>query len=485
MKRPSARKVLALTLLAVLCGQGLVLAEGATALTSPPKIIVGLTRAASVTLSSQSALALSGIGTPVNPAVPDTVPPGVAVTLSASGSGVSWGYTSPGSATQVGQSACPVLLGKSTATQPPQSAAPVIAVTKLSSPTSNVAGRSYRGAMIAIPASGSLLLANVVDMEDYVQSTVGGEMPDGWPAESLKAQAVAVRSFASYKVGLTKAGAPKDYEKDFRSVTAADVLLWATEQVYRGVGEESPQSIAATKDTRGQVLVYSGRPAAAYFHSDAGGMTEDPRYVWGGAVPYLQAVREAPHGSPYSLWTVRLTPEEFAAGFRSIGIIADPLPDIITGCEPGVSGRWKGVAVMTAGGAKQVSADQFRLSAFPQVRSMLFSSYSFGGGKETRGLLGAETGVYVQSEGKVSQVKVGSSVILGDGGATVRNARSAYASTGSIADSQLTYVLQGSGWGHGVGLSQYGARGMALSGSDAVAILKLYYPGTALEKWWP
>ncbi|MEX0974245.1 MAG: SpoIID/LytB domain-containing protein [Bacillota bacterium] len=461
-------------------------------LASPPKILVGLTRATSVTLSSAATLTLSGTGTPVNPLAPVTLPAGVEVTFSVSGSGVSWGFTPSGSATQIGQSAGPVLLGLPDSAQPPQSppgqmpAAPAITVKRLVSPSSNVAGRSFRGGMLAMPASGTLLLANVVGMEDYVQSTVGAEMPDDWPDESQEAQAVAVRTYAAYKVCLSKSGVVKDCEAGFRTVTAADVLLWSNDQVYRGVDEENPQSVAATLNTRGKVLAFNGSPAAAYFHSDAGGMTEEARYVWGGTVPfpYLQAVREAPHESPYSLWTVRLTLQELSVGLASIGIIPSSLPDIITGYGPGRSGRWTGVTVMTARGVVQAKATEFR-RAFPQVRSMLFSSYSYGRGMETKGLLGAEAGLFVQSDGQVAQVKLGSSVIVGGAGATTRPVGGAYATTGAAADVPGTYVLVGSGWGHGVGLSQYGAKAMALGGSDASEILDFYYPGTTQEQWWP
>ena len=471
---------------------GLALAQDGTRspLTSPPKILVGLTKATSATLSSATALTLCSTGTPVNPSAPITLPAGVEVTLSVSGSGVSWGFTPPGAATQIGQSAGPILLGWPHSMQPQQSlpvempATAAITIKRLVSPGPNVAGRSFRGSMVVIPASGTLLLANVVGMEDYVQSTVGAEMPDDWPAESQKAQAVAVRTYAAYRVCLAKSGALKDCEASFQTVTAADVLLWATDQVYRGLEEENPQSIAAARETRGKVLAFNDGPAAAYFHSDAGGMTEEPRYVWGGTVPYLQAVREVPHESPYSLWTVRLSRQELSAGLSSIGIIPASLPDIITGYGPGRSGRWTGVAVMTAKGVVQATATEFR-RAFPQVRSMLFSSYSYGGGAETRGLLGAETSFRVQADGQVAQVKLGSSVIVGGSGAVTRPTGGAYATTGAAADTPATYALVGSGWGHGVGLSQYGAKAMALGGSDAVEILNLYYPGTILEQWWP
>ena len=473
--RKAASAILCLCLLTV-STLGVSLARAGTSLpfAATPRILVGLTRAASVTLSAQAALTLGGTIAPVNPAPPVNVPAGTEVTLSSTGSAISWGFTPTGGATQVGQSVGPVLFG-----------AGQVTVKRLSGPTTNMAGRSYRGSMVLIPASGALLLANVVDMEEYVQSTLGAEIPDGWHPESQKAQAIAVRSYAAYKVGLTRGGPLKDCEAQYCSVTEADVRLWATDQVYRGVEEENPWSLAATRDTCGTVLVWNASPAAAFFHSDAGGMTEEPPYVWAGGsqVPYLQAVPEVPHDSPYALWTVTLTGSQVSSGFGSIGIAPSPLPDIITGYGPGRSGRWTGVSAMTGRGYEQISATEFR-RAFAQVRSMLFSSYSFGGGKETRGLLCAGLETYVQTGDNIAKVRLGNTVILGGGGATIPATGGAYATTGSRQVSDLTYMLVGSGWGHGIGLSQYGAKAMAESGSSAAAILSLYYQGTALEQWW-
>lgn len=480
--------VLSVTVCLTHLGPGTLLAQGSEAQraqgTQEPGhwILVGLTRAAGMTVSSESAVALSRTGSPVDPFIPVNLPAGTEIRFTASGAGVSWEFTPPGGATQTGQSTGPALIGAPAPLAPQP--APIIVIRALRSPSPNLVGLSFRGSLVIVPVGGSLLVANVVEIEEYVQSVVGGEIPDGWPLETTKAQAVAARSYAAYKVRLARMGPQKNYAEDFQAVIPQDVLLWASDQVYRGVTEENPESVAAAKATRGQILTYSGSPIAAYFHSDAGGMTEDPRYVWGGAIPYLQAVREAPHDSPYSSWTVILSQQDLFAGLKSIGIDPAPLPDIIAGYEPGMSGRWTGVAVRTTSGSKRTTATEFR-RAFPQVRSMLFSSYAYGGGKETRAQLGAEAALCAQADSTVvSSVKLGSCVVMGDKGAVARNPRGAFAVSSYTVESPVTHIIQGKGWGHGVGLSQYGARAMALSGSDATAILKLYYPGTLLEQWW-
>jgi len=446
----------------------------------PPRILVGLTKATSVTLSSASPIVLHGTAAPVSPTSPVTVPAGAEVTLTITGGAISWGFTPPGGVMQVGQSAGPVLLGA-----PDAPTAPVISVRRHQGATLAISGRSYRGCMLAIPSGGTILLANAVDIEDYVKSTVGAEIPDGWHLECQKAQAVAVRTYAAYKVGLTRGGAFDNWEARYCSVTEADVRLWATDQVYRGVEEENSLSIAATSATRGVVLTYLSLPAATFYHSDAGGVTEEPCHVWAGgtSVPYLCSVVEVPHESPYSSWTVFLTPSEVASGLSSLGIIPSPLPDIIAGCNPGVSGRWSGIPVKTGSGQVTVTATQFR-AAFPEVRSMLFSSYSYGGGKETRGLLSGGLDAYVQADGQVTRLNLRDAAVIGGSGETRGASAGVYATTGAVLDGPATYVLTGSGWGHGVGMSQYGAKAMAESGAAAAAILNLYYPETAWEQWW-
>ncbi|MGE5578508.1 MAG: SpoIID/LytB domain-containing protein [Bacillota bacterium] len=461
---------------------GIAMAQAGTSLSfeNPPRILVGLTRVASVTLSSASPIVLRGTTAPVSPLPPVTVPAGTEVTLSIAGSNVSWGFTPRGGATQVGQSSGPVLLGA-----PPEGPTPVINVSRAQGAAAGISGRSYRGCMVAIPSAGTILLANAVDIEDYVKSTVGAEIPDGWHLECQKAQAVAVRSYAAYKVGLTKGGTFDDWDSRYCSLTEADVRLWATDQVYRGVEEENPLSVEAATATRGVVLAYSSMPAATFYHSDAGGMTEEPPYVWAGgtASPYLRSVVEVPHESPYSSWTVLLTPSEVATGFKSLGIIPSSPPDIIAGRGPGVSGRWSGVSVETGSGPATVSATQFR-AAFPQVRSMLFSSYSFGGGKETRALLSGGLTAYVQSDGQVAGVNLRDAAVIGGNGEMLRATGGVYATTGAVFDGPAAYALRGSGWGHGIGMSQYGAKAMAESGVLAPAILSHYYPETAWEQWW-
>jgi stage II sporulation protein D len=150
--------------------------------------------------------------------------------------------------------------------------------------------RRYRGAIQVDLAGGRLRAINVVGLEQYLYGVVPAEVPDDWPAEVLKAQAVAARSYA---VATRKLGGAFDLFPDVRS------------QVYRGIDEEEESTNQAVDETAGEVLTYRGRLATTYFHSTSGGRTASVVDVWpdSAPVPYLVSV-EDPHDSisPHHTW---------------------------------------------------------------------------------------------------------------------------------------------------------------------------------------
>ena len=202
----------------------------------------------------------------------------------------------------------------------------------------------------------------------------------------------------------------------------------ATEQcqVYRGVRGEHPATDAAVARTAGQVLAYGGQPAQTYFSSDSGGYAASSAEVWNTPLPYLVAQPDpysVSAGGPGAKWTaeVPLTRvQQLAAGY--------------------------GVRVGTLSGVEVT-----RTSLSGRAQQLTFRGT---GGKDT--LAGAEAGGFLRSLGAKS-----TRLTLTRRGAALH--------------------LNGAGSGHGVGLSQYGALGMARAGYDHRRMLDFYYPGTTLD----
>jgi stage II sporulation protein D len=151
-----------------------------------------------------------------------------------------------------------------------------------------VRGKPYRGTLVVSSEKGKLQVVNSLGLEAYLKAVVPSEMPSTWPAEALKAQAVAARSFAL--VNLAK-GRAYDLYSDVRS------------QVYGGLKAESAPVSAAVDATAKQVVLYGGKIATTYYFSTSGGRTASAAEATGKPVPYLVSVPD-PYdiASPHHDW---------------------------------------------------------------------------------------------------------------------------------------------------------------------------------------
>jgi stage II sporulation protein D len=159
---------------------------------------------------------------------------------------------------------------------------------------------SYRGAL----RSADNHTVNVVSLDRYVQGVVPSEVPASWPANAVRAQAVAARSYAAY-------------ERQ-HSTSYYDICDTSACQVYGGAGAEEPASNAAVAKTRGQVVTYQGTPAFTQFSSSNGGWSS------AGTEPYLVAQPdpyEASSGNPYATWTAKLTTARIEKAWPAIGTL--------------------------------------------------------------------------------------------------------------------------------------------------------------------
>jgi SpoIID/LytB domain protein len=157
---------------------------------------------------------------------------------------------------------------------------------------------TYRGALRSVEKH----TVNVLPIDRYAQGVVPSEVPTSWPADAVRAQAVAARSYAAYE----RAHATSYY----------DICDTTSCQVYGGAGAEDPASNAAVKRTRGRVVTYQGEPAFTQFSSSNGGWSS------AGSQPYLVAQPdpyEASSGNPYATWTATLTSARIEKQWPSIG----------------------------------------------------------------------------------------------------------------------------------------------------------------------
>ncbi len=171
--------------------------------------------------------------------------------------------------------------------------------------------RAYRGSFEVAADGHKLKIVNVVSLEQYLYGVVPAEVPDDWPAEALKAQAVVARSYALSHL----AGGDFDVYPDTRS------------QVYLGLPEEVASTTAAVSATAGQVVLYQGKVASTYYHSTSGGRTAAIEDVWPGEtpVPYLVSVPDPyDNASPYHDWgPIAITRERLAKLLKVQGPLMD------------------------------------------------------------------------------------------------------------------------------------------------------------------
>jgi SpoIID/LytB domain protein len=271
----------------------------------------------------------------------------------------------------------------------------------------------YRGALELRRTGTGVGAVNDVALEDYVKGIA--EMPSGWPVEALRAQAIASRTYALWVIQSGSAG----------EAAGLGAQICATDgcQVYAGLAKERAPSgaswVAAVDATRGQVLLDHGAPLMAKYSSSNGG-----RSVAGGR-PYLKAVDDPDDArSPLHHWTLAL-------GYDDVGrALAAPGPLRSLRREGGnVVAEWTGAG--GAGGGIVLPVSEFRAKvngavAAPATRSTPVPSLQF--------------------------------TLAGD-------------------DAARAALLDGRGYGHGIGMGQWGAYGKALRGLRAADILAAYYGG--------
>ncbi|HWH51821.1 MAG TPA: SpoIID/LytB domain-containing protein [Gemmatimonadaceae bacterium] len=301
----------------------------------------------------------------------------------------------------------------------------------------SVDGKPYRGDVAFYGGDSGVLVVNVVRIDDYLRGVVPLEIGARAPAESaaVQAQAVTARSYAYTHL---ESGTSREY----------DVTGGTLDQAYGGVAAESPVSSEAVESTRTLVLEYAGRVVNAPYHSTCGGSTAAASEVWHSAdEPYLQRVSDRIPGtsryycdiSPRFTWTRTLDATTLDAALsRYLATYAT-----VPGQRPGIA---QGVTIGSHTASGRVGTVTFTTSRGNFVVR----------GNDIRFVLRSPGGEILNS--------------------TYFSVDQTLAPDGSLA--RLT--IHGMGYGHGVGMCQWGAIGRARAGQDFRTILRTYYPGTTV-----
>ena len=298
-------------------------------------------------------------------------------------------------------------------------------------------GKPYRGEIVISPTDSGLLVVNRLSMDSYLRGVVPLEIGNRTPAEfaAVQAQAVAARTYAY---------------KHLTSSRAFDMYATVQDQVYGGIDAEKPQSDSAIATTADVVVLYNGQPITTPYHSTCGGSTAAVSEVWYDQPeqPYLRPVSDRIPGtnnyycdpSPRFSWTQSYD----AAGLRAV--MGKYLASYANAPKNGVgkitdireqgrtsSGRVAALIVQTETGSYTLRGNDIRF-VLRDPKGAILNSTNFTFTKETSG-------------GEISSLNV-----------------------------------SGRGYGHGIGMCQWGAIGRARAGQNYRTILETYYPGTTIGR---
>ncbi len=310
-------------------------------------------------------------------------------------------------------------------------------------------GTRYAGVMEIRAVDGGLVLVETLSVDDYLLGIQ--EVPFSWEPDALKAQAVAARTYLAWTLSLGRNGAGATYGFD---ICATDQC-----QVYGGIdqveGIEGGRWAAAVEQTANEVLLFNDRPAQALYSSTSGGRTRDVQDVFGTRpVPYLRAVESPNEASPFVEWTVELTGPQLERVLQDAELAVGRLRDVSVTRTADGAGPWR-VEIESSGASELLSTWQFRRAmnrSGPRVLPDLLPANRPDGRRYPQVILSPTFDVTRDWE-------IGQDFTFG------------YITATPI------YRIEGNGWGHLVGMSQYGAQAMASAGAEYGEILAHYYGG--------
>ena len=367
-----------------------------------------------------------------------------------------------------------------------------------STPVVDLGARSYRGIIDFMQNDdGTITAVNVIDLEEYLYGVVASEIPSSYEYESIKAQACAARTYALYKW---------NRESDI----GYDICDSTHCQAYMGYDYEDSTTRQAVIDTEGELIYYNGSPIEALFFSSSGGYTEDAKNVWGTEVAYLKPVDDSEEiNCPTWSRTITLSDLDRLISTNGYNIGS------ATGMRITIDNKTKRVQkldILGTNGTKTITLEACR-TVFGAIgdsfnsRNYTITNGTIEGGSEGEVTVNGALGTFVSSS--LRNFEVGNDYVIGSDCAVVYSTASgtkAYGydgkevdledipdlddlltvstpSTGTtvISSKGSTININGYGIGHGVGMSQMGANGMAKNGATYKEIFQHYYTGVTVK----
>jgi stage II sporulation protein D len=308
-------------------------------------------------------------------------------------------------------------------------------------------GRRYRGPFTITAESDGVGVVEVTSLDAYLEGI--REVPFVWDEEALAAQVVAARTYLAWTLagGRTETGRRLGY----------DICATAACQVYAGVeailGEDGDRWRQAVARTSGEILIHDGGPARAFYSSTTGLRTRNIEDIWPGSepAPYLVGVPSPGEESPFVNWSWELPEFMMERLLREAGVAGGDLRTIINHTTEDGQGPWTIDIVSDTG---TVSMDTWSLRSRINEAASIYPdrlpALRPDGNRYPNTVLSPE--YTIRREVRVSR-QGGDPLIL------------------------PYYVVEGAGWGHLIGMSQYGAQAMATAGSTYPEILAHYYGG--------
>jgi SpoIID/LytB domain protein len=309
--------------------------------------------------------------------------------------------------------------------------------------------RQYRGSIEVSVLRDGFTLINEVNLEEYLYSVVPSEMPASSPMEALKAQAVIARSYALHR---------KHYIKPHLS-EGFDLCDGQHCQVYRGAANEWEKTTQAVNETRGKVLTFDGTLISPFYHANCGGHTQSSEDLPGwGSYDYLKGVLDAPSDVSFPS-----SPAELEKWIKSS-------PKTYCNSNPGArvpEFRWFRCIPVTF-----IQEKINRYKPIGDIRGITILGRNTSGHVRSVRIEGSSGSITLEKENDIRR-------FMGLG--PLRSNLFWLEIKYSKENLPELLIIYGGGWGHGVGMCQSGANGMAQRGLSFSEILTHYYQGTRIE----